>query len=75
MYNLLKFEIYKLKHNKTFINSLIITSLLIIYSIYLFFYSKVTFKIVENSFQGNEFGFLVNNFKDRLHPKAIELWT
>jgi len=74
MYNLLKFEIYKLKHNKTFINSLIITSFLIIYCIYLFFYSKITLKIVEISFQGNEFGFLVNNFKDRLHPKAIEFF-
>ncbi|WP_243124590.1 ABC transporter permease [Clostridium sp. AWRP] len=74
MYNLLKFEIYKLKHNKTFFSSLMITSFLIIYSICLFFHSKAILKILETSYQGNEFGFLVNNFKDRLHPKAIEFF-
>ncbi|WP_123053646.1 ABC transporter permease subunit [Clostridium sp. JN-1] len=74
MYNLLKFEVYKLKHNKIFLSSLMITLLLIIYSIYLFFHSKVTLKILETSLQGNEFGFIVNNFKDRLHPKAIEFF-
>ncbi|WP_333859940.1 ABC transporter permease subunit [Clostridium sp.] len=74
MYNLLKFETYKLRHNKTFLISIMITYLLIVYSIYLFFYSKITFKILDTSFQGSEFGFLVNNFKDRLHPKAIEFF-
>lgn len=74
MYNLLKFEIYKLKHNRIFFSSLMITSLLIIYSIYLFFHSKITLKILETSYQENEFGFLVNNFKDRLHPKVIEFF-
>lgn len=74
MYNLLKFEIYKLKHNRIFLNSIMITSLLIIYSIYLFFHSKITLKILETSYQGNEVGFIVNNFKNRLHPKAIEFF-
>lgn len=74
MYNLLKFEIYKLKHNKAFKISLIITLFLIINSIYLFFYDKSTVKIINNSLNGKDFGFLVNIFQDRKYPKAIEFF-
>ncbi|MCI2200424.1 ABC transporter permease [Clostridium sp.] len=74
MYNLFKFEIYKLKYNRTFLVSIIIIFLLIADSIYLFFYSKNTLKILDVFFQGSEYGFLVNNFKDRLHVSPVEFF-
>jgi ABC-2 type transport system permease protein len=44
------------------------------WSVYLFFYSKNITKIINTPFNGKEIGFLVNNFKDRTHPKLIEFF-
>ncbi len=41
MYNLIKFEFYKLKHNRVFKNSLILISLCVAYTIYLFFLRNI----------------------------------
>lgn len=72
MYNLLKFEIYKLKYNKTFRYSAVIIIFLIIWCVYLSFHNNNTVKILNDSFEGREFGILMNNFEDRTHPKFIE---
>ncbi|NMM62970.1 ABC transporter permease subunit [Clostridium sp. P21] len=72
MYNLLKFEMYKLKYNKTFISSVIVTAFSIIWCIYLSLYNNHTIKEINDYFQGREFGILINNFQDRVHPKFIE---
>lgn len=72
MYNLLKFEMYKLKYNKTFRASVMITAALIIWCVYLSLYNNHTIKEISDYFQGREFGILINNFQDRAHPKFIE---
>lgn len=72
MYNLIKFEFYKLKHNRVFKNSLIIISLCVAYTIYLFFFKEYTHKVFNAAFGGREYGFWLNNFNNRGNPKAIE---
>ncbi|AUN09750.1 hypothetical protein RSJ21_04710 [Clostridium botulinum] len=72
MYNLIKFEFYKLKHNRVFKNSLIVISLCVAYTIYLFFFKEYTHKVFNAAFGGREYGFWLNNFNNRGNPKAIE---
>lgn len=72
MYNLIKFEFYKLKHNRVFKNSLILISLCVVYTIYLFFFKEHTYKVFNSAFGGREYGFWLNNFNNRGNPKAIE---
>ncbi|APF25560.1 ABC-2 transporter family protein [Clostridium sporogenes] len=72
MYNLIKFEFYKLKHNRVFKNSLILISLCVAYTIYLFFFKEHTYKVFNSAFGGREYGFWLNNFNNRGNPKAIE---
>ncbi|RHW66701.1 hypothetical protein DZC34_00625 [Clostridium botulinum] len=72
MYNLIKFEFYKLKHNRVFKNSLILISLCVAYVIYLFFSKGHTHKIFNSVFEGREYGFWLNNFNNRGNPKVIE---
>ncbi|APQ96344.1 ABC transporter permease [Clostridium botulinum] len=72
MYNLIKFEFYKLKHNRVFRNSLIVISLCVAYTIYLFFSKGNKYMIFNSEFGGREYGFWLNNFNDGLNPKAIE---
>ncbi|KEI80186.1 hypothetical protein EXM30_13595 [Clostridium botulinum] len=72
MYNLIKFEFYKLKHNRVFKNSLILISLCVAYTIYLFFFKEHKHMIFNSAFGGREYGFWLNNFNDRGNPKVIE---
>ncbi|MBD5638729.1 ABC transporter permease [Clostridium botulinum] len=72
MYNLIKFEFYKLKRSRIFKNSLILISLIVFFTIYLFFFKKYEFKIMNSAFGGREYGFWINNFNNRLSPKAID---
>ncbi|HDK7167842.1 TPA: ABC transporter permease [Clostridium botulinum] len=72
MYNLIKFEFYKLKHNRVFKNSLILISLCVVYTIYEFFSKEHVYKIFNCQFAGREYGFWINNFSNRGNPKAIE---
>ncbi|HBJ2609824.1 TPA: ABC transporter permease [Clostridium botulinum] len=72
MYNLIKFEFYKLKHNRVFKNSLIIISLCVAYTIYIFFSNEYKYMIFNCTFGGRDYGFWLNNFNDKLNPKAVE---
>ncbi|WP_055666086.1 ABC transporter permease [Desnuesiella massiliensis] len=72
MYNLVKFEFYKLRHSKTFRNSLIVVAALIAYTVNLFFKNQAKWMIFNFQVNDREYGFWVNNFKDKLHPQAVE---
>lgn len=72
MYNLFKFELYKLRHSKTFRNCLLIISGLIILNIVMYFNAPQQMYIMTDYLEGRNFGFVVNNFIDKLHPTSIE---
>ncbi len=72
MYNLIKFEFYKLKNSRAFRNSLILISLCVIYTIYVFFSKGNVYMILNSQFAGRGYGFWINNFSNRGNPKAIE---
>ncbi|OPJ64230.1 ABC transporter permease subunit [Clostridium oryzae] len=74
MYNLIKFEMYKLKHSKIFRNLLIVTGVLIFLSMLIYYQLKNVWYIMYDSFGGRDYGFVINSFKDRLHPKALEFF-
>ncbi|EJO5348268.1 ABC transporter permease [Clostridium botulinum] len=72
MYNLVKFEFYKLKRSRIFKNSLILISLIVFYTIYLFFFKEHKYMIMNSALGGREYGFWINNFNNKLNPKPIE---
>lgn len=72
MFNLIKFEFYKLRNSKTFRNALAITIALIIFNIFIYFKATNKIFIMCAALNGNDVGFVLNNFSDKLHPTAIE---
>ncbi|MBV4418954.1 ABC transporter permease [Clostridium tyrobutyricum] len=75
MYNLLKFELYKLKNSKTFRNLFIITTILIVFILRLFYTNAGPWKLFDFIYNNRECGFFINNFKDRIHPTSLEFFN
>lgn len=72
MYNLIKFELYKLRRSKTFKISLILISVCVVFIVFKYFSSSHKLMIFNSVFNGREYGFWINNFKDKLNPKPVE---
>lgn len=72
MYNLIKFELYKLKKNKAFKICILLTVFIVFLTIRRFFSSTTPTYIFRFLYKGQDYGFTVNNFRDRMHPQAIE---
>lgn len=74
MYNLIKFEFYKLKNSKVFKNSLIVISCFVILGIIIFFGTEESIDIMHDYLGGRNLGFSINYFADKSHPTAVEFF-
>lgn len=74
MYNLIRFEIYKLRRSKTFTNLLKIVTGLIVLTIVLSFFKSVKLNFISGIYNGKEIGFSINKFNDYSDPLAIEFF-
>ncbi|GAA0737823.1 ABC transporter permease [Clostridium oceanicum] len=72
MYNLIKFELYKLKKNKAFKICILLTLFIVFLTIRRFFSSTTPSHVLQFVYKGQEYGFTVNSFKDRMNPQSIE---
>lgn len=74
MYNLLKFELYKLKYNTVFKISTIIT-LFLTFLVLKLFYSHLDIIVIFSFIHGHEtFGFFINKFHNIFTPTALEFF-
>ncbi|MHC6180444.1 ABC transporter permease subunit [Clostridium sp. JNZ X4-2] len=74
MYNLLKFELFKLKSNITFKISIIITLILIFLVLKLFHSHAGLIMIFAFTYEHKDIGFIVNSFNNILTPTALEFF-